>query len=271
MPDAPERIPACAVVTDTCCDLSPELLGRLGVSCCGSAPTVVELAGLYRALLDGGSASIVSVHARAVAPLARTAALSLGGDAQVIVIDTGLVSAALAFVVERAAFAADCGDPASEVAARAAAIARETVFFVIADSHAPFQGPGGFGDRIAYLRRRALGERHLVRLDGGGRTVLASSTDLADLTGRIAQAFGTRARTAGALCRIEAAGDGAKGLAQLEKPFDTNEYVSHHLATLRPAPALVRYAGPEAIGIAMVPESVYGGHETARFDPSQDI
>lgn len=271
MSEDPERTPACAVVTDTSCDLGLELLERLGVGCCGSTPTAAELAELYRALLGQGYASIVSVHAGAVAPLARDAALSLDEGTRVTVVDTGLVSAALALVVERAAYAAAGGDPAPEVAAKAAALASEITFFVVADPRAPFHGSRRLGDRIAYLRRRALGERHLIRLDSRGRTVIASSADLADLAGRIAQAFGTRARTAGALCRIEAAGDGANGLGRLEKPFDTNEYVSHHLATLKPAPALARYAGPEAIGIAMVPDSAFGGHETARFDSSSDL
>lgn len=266
-----EGMPTCTVVTDMRCDLGPELLEQLGVSWCGSAPTVAELAELYSALFEKGCASIVSVHASAVAPLARTAALSLGEASRVAVVDTGLVSAALALVVERTAYAAACACPASEVAARAETLASETAFFIIADSHAPFQGSGRLGDRIAYLRRRALGERHLIRLDTEGHTVLASSADISDLAGRIAQAFGTRAREVGALCCVKAAGDAAKGLGQLEKPFDTNEYVSYHLATLKPAPALVRYAGPEAIGIAMVPDSTFGGYETARFDFSLDI
>ena len=259
----------CAVVADVCCDVPSELLSQLGVSVCSRRPSVDELVALYRSLLEQGYAGIVSVHKGSEAVAARAAVTSMGAADRVTVVDTNLTSIALALVVERAAYAAACGGTASEVAAAAETAANEVVLLVISDPHAPRQGDGGLGDRFAYLRRRALGMRHLVSLDREGYKVIAASTELSNLTGRIAQSFGTRARTDGALCYIEAAGTSSDALPQLEKPVDTNEYVSYRLATFVPAPELVYYAGSDSLAVAMIPETAFGGHETSQFACNQ--
>ena len=261
----------CAVVADVCCALPPQLLEQLGVAVCARRPAADDLAELYRSLLEQGFQGVVSVHKGSEAAIARDVVEAMGEQDRVTVVDAGLTSAALALVVERAARAAEGGAGPAQVAAVAEAVADEVVLLVISDPEAPRQGRGGLADRFAYLRRRALGTRHLVRLDREGHKVLAASGELSDLAGRVAQYFGTRARKDGALCFIEAAGTAPDSLLRLEKPFDTNEYVSYRLATLIPAPELVRYAGSDSLAVAMIPEAAYGGHETSLFATNQTM
>lgn len=268
MAEALEIKPTCAVVTDACCDLPAEMLMRIGVGCCGTEPKVVELASMYRDLFEKGFSEVVSVHADEVVDVVRTAAAAVGDSPHVTVIDAHLVSAALALVVERAAFAAASGLPGDEVAACAQKVASETVLYVVSDPRAPRQGEGGVKDRLAYLRRRALGTRHLVRITAEGHTVMTESTELPGLTGRLAQALSGCSRRKGELCYLEAAGSNAGSLAQLEKPFDTNEYVSHRLEKIIPAPTLARFAGPDSLGVAVVPQAVYGDHGSSLFAKS---
>lgn len=271
MPADRVTTPTCAVVADTCCDVPSELLALFGVAVCERRPDVDGLVELYRGLLAQGFDGVVSIHKGSEAVAARAAVAKMDDPDRVTVVDVGLTSAALALAVERAAYAACNGGTPAEVAARAEAVADATVLLVISDPSAPRQGHGGLFDRFAYLRRRALGVSHLVRLDRSGYKVLAESDDLANLAGLVAHAFGTRARTDGALCYIEAAGSVPNGLAQLDKPFDTNEYVSYRLATLVPATELVRYSGSGALAVAMIPEDVYGGHETSLFDSNLTV
>ena len=266
MPADCAKTPTCAVVADTCCDMPTELLAQLGVAVCSRRPSADELIALYSSLLEQGYEGIVSVHKGIEAATARAAVASMGAADRVTVVDANLTSIALALVVERTAHVAAAGGTAAEVSAAAEAAANEVVLLVISDSQAPRQGNGDLGDRFAYLRRRALGMHHLVSIDREGHKVIAASTELSNLTGRLAQSLGTRARTDGALCYIEAAGTSPGGLSQLEKPFDTNEYVSYHLATFVPAPELVYYAGPESLAVAVIPEAAFGGHETSLFD-----
>ncbi len=264
--EAPQKI--CAVVTDACCDMPAESLERLGVFACAAEPKVVELAELYRSLFEQGFSAIVSVHASTVVPAARTAAASVADAGAVNVVDTQLVSAALSLVVERAARAAADGLDAAAVAARAEEVAAETVFYVVSDPRAPRQGEGGLRDRLAYLRRRALATRHLVRITAEKHHVMMESAELSGIAGRVAQTLSACSRKKGALCYLDVASSNSDTLGQLEKPFDTNEYVSHHLSSFIPAPTLARYAGPDAVGVAVVPEAVYGGHSTSLFAES---
>lgn len=259
----------CAIVTDACCDLAPSALEQLGVACCEASPRVVDLAGFFRDLFKQGFEAVVSIHASDAVPAARAAAAAAGDAGRVHVVDTHLTSAALALVVERASAAAAAGSSADEVASVASDVAAETVLYVISDPRAPRQGEGGIKDRLAFLRRRALGMRHLVRVTTEEHKVMAESEDLAQLTGRLSQLLSACSHKKGALCYIEAAGSSSESLVRLKKPLDTNEYVSFPLTTIIPAPTLARNAGQDCVGIAVVPEPVYGDHTSSLFDKSQ--
>jgi len=257
----------CAVVTDAGCDMAPELLEQLGVRCCSADPSADELAGIYRQLLEQGANEVVSVHGAAAFKAADKASCMVEGT--VAAVDARFMSAGLALLVERSAHAAARGLSAAQIASLVDELSEAMEMYVVLDFRAPFQRTGSLVDRLSYLRRRALAVRCLMRHDAHGSTLLASSVDLTDLTGRVAHALGARARTEGALCYTNACNN-AFDLYKLEKPFDTNEFVSHRLATFMPAPALAGYAGPSALAVAAVPERVFGGHETALFDAIQN-
>lgn len=138
---------AYAIVCDSGCDLSPEMLGRLGVTsvalhvdAAGSssgqladlddeaayaaltasharfvpnAPTVDELVATYRELATQGYEDILSIHVTAAVSstvdVAQTAAERVAGETHVVVVDSESGSVAAGIVVVGTAEARECG------------------------------------------------------------------------------------------------------------------------------------------------------------------
>ena len=109
------------------------------------------------------------------------------------------------------------------------------------------------------LRIRLAGERGLFSLAHGSLSEVVRSSDLGDLTGRIAHAMSAMSRDEGPLCYVEVGTGVNRALAQLEKPLDTNEFESRRLGVMRANPCVAAYAGVGAIGIAIVPQALLDG------------
>ncbi len=293
---------AYAIVCDSGCDLSPEMLGRLGVTsvalhvdAAGSssgqladlddeaayaaltasharfvpnAPTVDELVATYRELATQGYEDILSIHVTAAVSstvdVAQTAAERVAGETHVVVVDSESGSVAAGIVVVGTAEARECGasfDEAVDVARLLAHGVR--LLFVPTSSARPVRrvrrGRTSILGQADNLRIRLAGERGLFSLAHGSLSEVVRSSDLGDLTGRIAHAMSAMSRDEGPLCYVEVGTGVNRALAQLEKPLDTNEFESRRLGVTRANPCVAAYAGVGAIGIAIVPQALLDG------------
>lgn len=287
--------PRFAIICDSACDLPPDYLVERGVACVSlhvridgddlldlgdvdpvdyyarllearelpetSHPSPAEYMDALQKAADGGveSALVLTVSGKLSGSYgaALTAARSLSKVLEVRVIDTKLVSAGEAIIVDAAVQARDAGMTMDEVADRIGVVAAATrIYFVPAVPLS--KARSGFSRGRASLLLRFLGTKELLTLDGEGNiTEDARSADLSDITGRIARLMSRYAGQTGALSYVEACAGRTRPLAMLEKPLDTNEFESERQAILNVCPSLVSHVGVGTIGIAFVPRTLY--------------
>lgn len=241
-----------------------------------------ELLAAYQALVDEGCTTIVSVHSAEalseMCPRAREAAARLGDAAHVEVLDTGTVSIGTGIVVERLSTMRAAGVPLCEALAAVREIATGVrLMFIPASSSRLVRRRArtrhsGLVSRASLLRVRLVGERGLFLVSRGEITQTVRSTDLADLCGRVAHAMSAAAHAEGPLDYVELYGRDRKLLRPLEKPLDTNEFEARCMGVTRISPSNIGFVGMPAVGVAFVPDSLFGrvGADQPTSVPAED-
>jgi DegV family protein with EDD domain len=292
--------PRFAIVTDSACDLPYEyyaahdvalvpmhvrldgadLLDQVDVSpadyyvrlaCTKSNPTTsypspAEILDVYQRLIDEGAPAIVSVHVSSgvsgTVTSAKTAAREASKSVRCEVVDTRLASAAEGLVVAALVSARDRGASVDEALARAEQVMRATDLYFILPAGHQMVWRRGAAIGLRRLMAAMFGVRPLLYLDEDGSiTERSSSTDLADSTGLIARIMSRTAQSEGPLRYVEISAGLPRALDALEKPLDTNEFVSSRMAVANAGAAVVSRAGLGSVGIAFVPESVLSDGE----------
>ena len=267
------------IVCDRGCDLPPVYLEKAQATVIGDAPhdalghvdevaLTQELARTYRALAAQGHDKIASVHSSSsFSPelsCAREAAAACANVADVRVVDSGSASIATGMVLFR--LACHWADGASLDAAVAAAerLAGSVRLLVIPTAAARFARrrsrkprSGLLGRATSSLRIRISGERGLYLVSRGEVTQLARSSELTDLTGRLAHAMSAVSSSEGPLVYATLETGDPRALRMLEKPLDTNEFESRSLGVLRACPQVEKVVGSGAVGVAFAPAQIY--------------
>ena len=292
------------IVCDRGCDLPPVYLERTRATIVGdvvrdSSGTVDEEAltqefeRTYRSLVASGHTKIASVHSSSsFSPelsCALAAAQAVRDLADVRVVDSGSASAGTGMVLFRLMCLWADGVGFDEAVETARGLAQGIRLLVIPSASARMaRRPrrrsrfGLIGRAGASLRMRLSGERGLYLLSRGELTQLARSSDLSDLTGRLAHAMSAVSAQEGALVYASVeVGDG-RALRVLEKPLDTNEFEARRLGSVRATADVEKVVGSGAVGVAFAPARDYwrvpeGIPEQARYsyagscDPSGSV
>ena len=195
---------------------------------------------------------------------AREAAAACEGVADVRVIDAGSASAATGMVIFRLMCHWADGvtlDEAVEQAQRLAGSVRLLVIPTVAARFARRRSrkprAGLLGRATSSLRIRISGERGLYLVSRGEITQLARSSELADLTGRLAHAMSAVSASEGPLVYSTVETGDARALRALLKPLDTNEFEARHLGTVSASPQVEKIVGSGAVAVAFAPAGAY--------------
>lgn len=264
-----------AITCDSGCDLSPAFFEKTGVEVVAlddAAASAEELVGVfvarYRALAERGFSRIISVHSTPVfseeIAAARAAAQACAGEADVRVVDSGSASAATGMVVFRLAYHQAHGVPFERAVEEAERLAACVRLLVVPTTTAPFarrrrhQAERGIiGRATLSLRANLIGERGLFLLSRSEVTQLARSTDLSDLTGRLARSMSSVFSVEGPLVHAAVVTGDVRAQRALEKPLDTNEFESQSLGVVRVTPGVEGLIGAGAVGVAFAPADAY--------------
>lgn len=283
------------IICDEGCDLPAAFLERAGVVCAslgeknpgptradghagasgtadGSAVTVADMAPVleacYRALAARGVTEVVSVHSAGcfspAVEAARQAAAACADELRVEVVDSGSGSAATGMLLDRASFYRSRGADLDAATAALSELASHARLLVVPATSAPLvrrrarRAHAGLLSRAtASLRVRISGERGLYLVTRGEVTQLARSTDLAELTGRLAHAMSAVAANEGPLTYVLVETGDSRSLRMLEKPLDTNEFDARRLGTVRAGVSVGQAVGAGAVAVALVPTIAY--------------
>ena len=267
------------IVCDRGCDLPPVYLERAEASVLEDVPRDTlghvdeaalrqEFVRRYRALAAQGHRRIVSVHSCAsFSPevgCAREAAEACTDVADVRVIDSGSASVATGMVVFRLMCHGADGASFEDAVAEAEHLAGSVRLLVIPTPAARFARrrsrkprAGLLGRATSSLRIRISGERGLYLVSHGEITQLARSSELPDLTGRLAHAMSAVSASEGELVYAALETGDARALRVLEKPLDTNEFEARRLGTVRACPQVEKIIGSGAVGVAFAPAQAY--------------
>ena len=229
-----------------------------------SCPSPAEYDAELRRAVDEGFRSVVILTASSGLSGAHASALVAAQGApegvRVEVIDTRLVSAAEGIVVDAVVQARDAGKDIDE----AIAVARETIestqFLFVPSSFLSVSN--GRAHPVRGILSHMLGTRPLLICGPDGRlTEHARSSDLSDLTGRIARIMSRFSAEHGALAYVEVSAGVQRRLTMLEKPLRTNEFSSRKVGVASACPSVVAHSGVGTIGIAYVPERLWSNEE----------
>ncbi len=264
-----------AIVCDSGCDLSERFFERTGVELVQPDDDEPSADGLiaafetrYRALAERGCVRVISVHSASTFSeellAAREAARACAGLVDVRVVDSGSASAATGMVVFRLAYHREHGVPFEQAVKEAGRLAERVRLLVVPTPTARFsrrrrhQADRGFLDRAGMsLRANLIGERGLYLLSRSEVTQLACSTDLSDLTGRLARAMRSVYAVEGPLVHAAVVTGDPRAQRALEKPLDTNEFESRSLGVVRVTPRVEELIGEGAVGVAFAPADAY--------------
>lgn len=222
----------------------------------------------YRALAAQGVTEAVSVHSAACfSPAlegARQAAAACAGELRVEVVDSGSGSAATGMLVDRASYYRYLGLGLDDAASGLRELAGHVRLLAVPAAGAPIvrrrarRAHAGLLSRAtASLRVRISGERGLYLVTRGEVTQLARSTDLIELTSRLAHAMSAVAAGEGALKYALVETGDARALRAMEKPLDTNEFEAHCLGTVRAGASVGRAIGVGSVAVALAPAAAY--------------
>jgi DegV family protein with EDD domain len=225
-----------------------------------SRPAPAELAARYRALLDAGAPSVVSVHlSRRLSGTWEAARLAAGevGPARVRVVDSRSAAMGLGFAVLAAAIEAAAGADGAQVEAAAVRVAaRSSVYFCV-DSLEQLRRGGRIGSAAAWWGG-ALSVKPVLHVANGEIAPLEKVRTSARATARLVEL---------AVC---AAGTGAADLAvhhlaAPDRAVELADTLRRRLPDARPClvsevgAVLGAHAGPGLLGVVVVPEDNSAG------------
>ncbi len=262
-----------AIVCDSGCDLPAALLEELEVVSVavgreGDDRMALRLAEAYRTLAEQGYACVISVHSSAEfsgsLDAARVAAAQVADEVGVETLDSGVASVGTGMLVERLASWRSQGADGPRALAAAHALSRSVRLLVVPTATARLSRrrtrhhhASSLGRTASTLRVRISGERALFLLSRAALTPLARATDLVELTSRLVHAMSAVAATEGALVYALLETGDARAVRAVEKPLDTNEFVSRCLGTAHADESVVETIGAGAVGVAFMPARVY--------------
>ena len=238
------------------------------VAVAGSDHAAGALEECYRGLAARGVTEVVSVHSAACfSPAlegARRAAAACAGDLRVEVVDSGAGSAATGMLVDRASYYRHLGLSLDDAVRGLEGLAAHVRLLVVPASGAPNarrrsrrEHAGLLSRATTSLRVRISGERGLYVVTRGEVTQLARSTDLIELTSRLAHAMSAVAANEGALRYALVETGDVRSLRAMEKPLDTNEFEAHCLGTVHAGLDVGRALGTGAVAVALAPAAAY--------------
>ena len=267
------------IVCDRGCDLPPVYLERAQATVLDDVPHDVtghvdevaltqRLVRAYRALADEGHQRIVSVHSTSSfspeVSCAQEAAAACAGVADVRVVDSGSASVATGMVLFRLMCHWADDVPFDQAVEAARALSSNVRLLVVPTTSARFARrrsrkprAGLLGRATSSLRIRISGERGLYLVSRGEITQLARSSELADLTGRLAHAMSAVSASEGPLVYSTVETGDARALRALLKPLDTNEFEARHLGTVSASPQVEKIVGSGAVAVAFAPAGAY--------------
>ncbi len=229
------------------------------------APSIDEYVDTYRRLAGEGWRDIVSLHASSAMSDSFALAVEAAGqvdDARIEVVDSCGSSGQLALVLACLVAARDGGCDIDEALARVreAAAAARCLIVPAPDARPTLSARSpkpGLLRRADSLRVRAMGARRLFAIsDGGESREIMRATDLQRLAGNMARTMSSYSQAVGPLTYVEISAGVPRLLGIIEKPLDTNEFVSDCAAVLNTNPCTTCQLGIGAVGIAYVPSSL---------------
>lgn len=226
-----------------------------------SQPSPSEFTEVFDELLDSGVTQILCVTASAA--LSQTydnavaAARAANKRGQVAVIDSKTLSAAEGIVVADLVRGRDMGMEFREAVDHAARLVRHVTLLLITAPGAQLFPHPGHRAPIRHLRRAMegwMGAYGLVTLDEQGRVVtVGRAADQRMLAGRIARLMSLDAQRDGCLRYVEICVGYPRSLSVLEKPLDTNEFISRRTSVANVSGAVACQLGLGSVGIAYAP------------------
>lgn len=243
------------------------------------APSLDEYVATYNRLVAEGWNDVVSLHASSAMSdsfaLAQEAASRVTG-ARVEVVDSCGTSGQLALVLACLVSARDGGCDTDEALARVreGALAARCLVVPAPDARptlSKLRPKPGLLRRADSLRVRAMGARRLFAIsDGGESREVMRATDLQRLAGSMARTMSSYSQVVGPLTYVEISAGVPRLLSIIEKPLDTNEFVSDRAAVLNTNPCTTCQLGIGAVGIAYMPSSLLSAREASGILCMQD-
>lgn len=226
-----------------------------------SQPSAAEFTEAFEAVMGAGFDEVVCVTASAALSSSYDSAVAAARAAnrrgRVVVIDSRSVSAGEGIVVADLVRARDTAmtmDQAVDHVARL--IHHVTVLFITPPGSPLFKHPSSRASlgRMRATVERWLGLYGLVTLDEKGRVSLVGhSADQRMHAGRIARLMSLDSQREGPLSYVEVSVGYPRSLSVLEKPLDTNEFMSRRHATINASGAMAVHLGLGALGMAYAP------------------
>ncbi|MGO4861372.1 DegV family protein [Atopobiaceae bacterium LCP21S3_F11] len=234
-----------------------------------SQPSPGEWSRAYEEAIERGYDQIVSVHVSAALSgsisTARMAARDIrhrtDRDLRIELLDSRTASAATGLVVEDLVRSRDAGLTLDEAIEHAnLVIENAEMYFVPAEGvvmHWDGRGPEGIRGLFDRIAAHLAASRDLMWVDGRGETLrFSSSTDVNDLAANLARKMSLTAHELGDLVYVEVCAGMPRFLTLIEKPLDTNEFVSRRIRIADAGGATVCRAGLGATGVAFMPASL---------------
>lgn len=277
------------IVTDSTCDLAPETLHALDVSLVPlkvlfehesfldwielrpqefyerlaaatslpktSQPSPADFLSAYRALADAGCEEIVSIHLSEKLSGTWQSAMMAAEDSPVPVhvVNTRLVSQALALVVKAACEARDAGADAAEIARKVEKLAETTRLYFVLDT-LNYLVKGGRAGKAAGLAATLLNIKPVLVVNSEGiiepfKKVKGRKKAIAELAAHVAAESAEKGRLR--LSLLHACTE--EGVAQLRAELEASG-ADVEIESVGLVGAVVgTYAGPDALGCAYYP------------------
>lgn len=242
-----------------------------------SQPSAAEFMEVFNQLIDQSDDPIICITASSallqVFDNAVAAAREVKKRCQVAVIDSKLVSAGEAMVVADLVHARQVGMSFEEAIEHVQQlIPRVTVLFITPPGAALYNHTRSNPlKRLRTIVDGWTGSYGFVAMDGRGHlTRVGHHGDQRLLAGRIARLMSLDAQREGPLRYIEVSVGFPRNLSILEKPLDTNEFISTRSTVINASGSVAVALGLGAMGIAYAPVR-YLVHESSETDPLKDL
>ncbi len=240
-----------------------------------SQPSLVEFEDVYKKLIEEGFDHIISVHmsselSGSYQTALKAAAVFEEEDVTIEVIDSKLASAAIGFIVGDLVCMRDDGASFQDAVSHAQRmISLIKVFFIPTQKNAlsnKKKFERGILASVHKFRDELFGTRFLETIDEQGNiSSVTGASDVSSACALLARMMSKDAQLLGKLAYVEIYAGNQHALSFLEKPLDTNEFISHCAGVVESSPSISCYTGVGSIGITYIPEDAlynpeFSGH-----------